>query len=563
MVDELISRCELSKRGRRFLSYLGIGRYREISDLLPSWKRSEHYSQLSPHPIHAPKVGTMSEQLFIDIANSCMDDHKKDSLSYLKDPSKYPDIPPELLSSMFTRPASTLTASEFALMVENQILESTVFDTGDHFGYLFTVEEAHKQRRRVVHDTISVNTLCDKPPRLAFTDLNVLKRRVFSGSSAVTFDVKCMYYQIPLHPAVRGFFKIGLGDRIFQCCRLPMGFTWAAVIAQTIMEYICSVVTSSCNVTSEVYIDNVMFIGCPDACSRAREKFLSLCDYYNITLGEIGEVGPRCIFRGMNFDFEHKTVSISDKFLSKFIQRLNSATSQWADWRALISSLIYSFGMVQGKMSEIFHLLKFVARHAGTKPRDNVTLWAEAKREWDYAVQHVLKNTPLHVISPQQSIAVVTDAATETGLGAYVIVTSRGRLIVKSFPITDYESINDMEGEALLYCCRDQPSILNYRIIEYYGDNTSLLHCLRSDHAKSFRLNLVVGKIHGRLHALKSRLNLHWIPSLFNPADAPSRGKKISDDKHLTALRYIRKRSGTAPWLYSCNDVFESSKGVE
>ena len=156
--------------------------------------------------------------------------------------------------------------------------------------------------------------------------------------------------------------------------------------------------------------------------------------------------------------------------------------------------------------------------------------------EFNAAVQTILKNTPMHEANPEHDIVVVTDAATETNLGAGVVVTRNGHILVHTFRITKYNSINDMEAQALYQTLRHFEEKLSHHRINYFGDNTSVLFTLKSGVSKSFDLNLWTGRILSRLHIMGSTLaSLYYVPSNFIPADAPSRNMPFTEE-HLSVL---------------------------
>lgn len=532
-IAENYAKWSMSKRGRRFSNILGLPSLAQGPiELLPSWKRSNR-SLNDRLPLHAPYVKPMNEQLILD-AKKWLSAERSHALDYLTNAELYPPVP----GIPGNWPTSQLTNDEIVDMMYNDIVEECVSDDifPAHFGYIFTVAEILKKRRRVVQDTLSANVLCQDPPKVQFTSIPRLKMCVHKGNYAVTFDVKAMYYQLLLSRKVRSAFRFkGPDGKTYRCKRLPMGFKWAVLISQSIMEFVANCVTARVHI--EVYIDNVLFVGDRDQVRLARDQFLNACHYYSITLGEIGDVCQQLEFRGIQFDFAAKTVAISDKFVTKLNQRVEVATSQWADIRALISSVIYGL-TIQMKLHTIFHLLKFMARHACCSARTPVIWWTAAKEDFDRALASIRSNAVLSPIDVDESVAIVSDAATETGLGAFVIVTPAGRVLTEAFPLSHYESINDMEALALLTALHRHPSLLSHRRIVYFGDNSAVLHCLISDHSKSFALNVAIGRITAVLHKLSSVIVPRYVPSDWNPADAPSRNEPFSY-RHRQVLHFI------------------------
>lgn len=530
-----------SKRGSRYLSCLHIegDDVQHTHELLPSWKRSSR-GTTGDYPLHAPKLSVAKPLLYDDIlASPVVSVEKKDAIAYLFDIRKYPPIPRYYDEQTVSVPTSAVSDEDMMILLDRDIFEECLFSNHnplDHWGYIFTVVEEIKKRRRLVHDSLSANVLCDEPFKVQFTPLSRLKRVVHKGSHCVTFDIKAMYYHFELAPEIREMFKIkARSGRFYRSKRMPMGFKWSVDIAQTITEYLASFLL---NVHCEVYIDNLFIVGSYEDCLRARSMFLAVCEKYSITLGEASEVSQSGVYRGIEFDLRTKRVRIAASFIEKFASRAACHTNEWADWRALIASLIYA-ATIEDSLHSIYHLLKFLARHAKSSPKSICSLWREAQHEFDVASNRLRDNRWMTVLDPSERIVIVTDACTESHSGGYVIVTPNGRVITKSFDL-HLQDINVMEAQALLFLLHDQPNLLQYRQLYYFGDNTAVLHTLHSGHSKSFHLNLTIGRIVQRTHNLHSTITPFYIPSEWNPADAPSRYVSFSD-LHRVSLSFLQR----------------------
>ncbi len=281
-----------------------------------------------------------------------------------------------------------------------------------------------------------------------------------------------------------------------------------------------------------VYIDNVIFYGTDKSeLESVRARFIAECRRLDLTLGEIGDLSKLVTFRGIQFDLTNNTIAIADKFVTKFSSRLSLFKRNWADIRALISSTLYGMSILNIPYSRAFRLLKFMARHARHAPKSHVTWWRHAEREFFELSKLIIANKPVTPIDPSQQICVITDATLE--LGAFVIVTPSGRLITGTCNVTGSD-INVCEAQAL-HAAMNHP-LAQYRIINYFGDNTAVLSTINSTHSKSFELNMWIGRILGRLNVIKSRLIGTYVPSKLNPADSLSRGRKFSAVDRVLSL---------------------------
>ncbi len=119
-------------------------------------------------------------------------------------------------------------------------------------------------------------------------------------------------------------------------------------------------------------------------------------------------------------------------------------------------------------------------------------------------------------------------------MGAAVIVTPNGRVLTRTFDLNDCgaQDINVLETMTFYKALGED--IFHYKNVDYYGDNTAMLHTIKATYSKSFALNVAVGRCIAKLQQRKCAINLYYIPSKLNPADGLSRGKQFtSDDKRL------------------------------
>ena len=504
-----------STRQRRFTSFMEGVRGTSHRNPQPSWKNSERHHDA---PLHAPTVPTMSKQLFLDMSTSpFLAANEKRALSFLHDPSNYrdPQSPP------LRWPLSQALPQDVEQLVRNGLCEEVPDDVFKrHFGYIFTVYEERKRRRRLVHDTLSANFLCDRPPSPNFTPLNRLQDILSFGTHACTLDLKAMYYQIPLHANVRRFFPFRFNETHYQFTRLPMGFTWSVFIAQTIARFITR---SLRNVHVQLYIDNIIIVGSQEDVETARKSFIDTCATYNITLSEDSGVVQTAMFRGINFDFANKTFRLDPSFVQKFHTRCASNNGTWCDWRALMGSMVYGLTALGESLAPFFHLLKWLAHNSTTSPWQQTTMWHQASVQWQAAVEVITTNASRLPCQSLSQHTIITDAATETATIAAIHISPGGQLSWFYESDQTYNSINDLEARAFRRAIERWKPHLFYTNIVWYSDNSSAIGAVNATRSKSWPLNCEIDKITSVLHSVHARLYSTWIPSAENPADYPSR----------------------------------------
>ena len=118
-----------------------------------------------------------------------------------------PDLYPVQHNCVVNFPKSTLKNVEFSTLIYNGLVEKSVEQNGQ-FGYVFSVPEPEKNRKRIVHDALSANVLCREPWKIRFSSMQTLQKVVHTGDWSATFDIKCMYYHFKLDRAVAKQFPI-------------------------------------------------------------------------------------------------------------------------------------------------------------------------------------------------------------------------------------------------------------------------------------------------------------------------------------------------------------------
>ena len=480
----------------------------------------------------------------------------KHAVKYLSDASLYPE-----LSLTPDWPLCKFTEVEIEFLHTVGLLSNSLTQSPrGHFSTLFAVDEQIKHRRRIVQDSLSANVLCDEPGEIDFTPIPRLRRCVFKGQYGCTFDVRAMYYHFGLSKEVaEKAFRVLTQDGYKTFNRLPMGFKWAAKIAQVAITFLTLGIQG---VHIELYIDNIMFIGSLEATREARRIFLERCVHYNFTLGEDSGITSCVTHRGLQFDLIGKRVRLSTVFVEKFQTRIAVENGTWADRRALMGSMVYATTSLDIPLGKIYHLLKWLARHTLTKPSDRAPLWAQCIPQWRYVCNAIRHNQWISPPPATEEAVIISDAATETRLGAVLVLLPSGRFMQHAFEIKRYASINDMEAQALYVGLRKFASVLRERHILYWGDNTAVLSTLRSSYSRSFALNIGIGRIIKTISELRSIISPFYVPSAFNPADAPTRFATFSADhilfmrdcrRVMNATRYARQQ-GVECWRGSESD---------
>ena len=108
---------------------------------------------------------------------------------------------------------------------------------------VFGIDEPHKNRRRLIVDCVLLNECID----LDFWGLRTTFVKLFEvcnlvanseGGAYNSSDYKCWYYQIPISERIRPYFAFRCHGVLYYMCRLPMGFSPAVSIGNSVSQII-------------------------------------------------------------------------------------------------------------------------------------------------------------------------------------------------------------------------------------------------------------------------------------------------------------------------------------
>ena len=419
---------------------------------------------------------------------------------------------------------SLLSMNDQLVLTDHGIFETAPKGIGS--GYVFDVEEYVKQRRRLVHDTLTPNVMCDEPPNPRFRLTRDLQSLLHKGSYAATIDLKACFYQWNLHSDVRKYFSIFTDQgEYLQACRLPMEFKWSVVIAQNLLKHFAAKAGIPPDEV-DLYIDNILLVGSKDVVIRRKARLLELFKEAGVTVGDLTH-GPIVDHRGMVMDFENKCVSIRPSFVEKLVERVKVNKGTWAQHRSIIGSVVYALQILRVPLGCMYHVFKNWARHAATKPTTHVDLWKESVKQLDAAMTIIERNEPVSVFRQLPAEAfIVTDACTTNNMLAGVYVYDG---YVRWFAHR-HEADRDIAVlEALAVDYAVHRWLRPGRTVHLLCDNVVVLVALAKGLSMNFGVNSVVRDLLGWMHTCGAHMELWYIASQRNCADPFTREMVFSD----------------------------------
>ena len=472
-------------------------------------------------PVHAPLVSVIPDDTVRELKESrYLSTSEKVAFEYVDNPACYAKC--HTFESEQIR--SILSMEDQLAVKDHGIFETAPRGVGS--GYVFDVEEYVKQRRRLVHDTLTPNVMCAEPPNPRFRLTRDVQALLHKGSYAATIDLKACFYQWSLHPDVRRYFSICTGQgECLQACRLPMGFKWSVVIAQNLLKHFAAKAGIPAD-EIDLYIDNVLLVGSREVVLRRKTMLLEMLAEAGVTVGEVTH-GPVVDHRGMVLDFEAKTVSLRESFVAKLVERVETSKGTWAQHRSIIGSVVYALQILRVPLGTIYRVFKNWARHAETQPTAHVTLWAESVEQLADAMVVIQQNQPVSVFRQLPAEAfIVTDACTTDNKLAGVFIYDG---YVRWFAHRHHCDCDIAVLEALAVDFAVRRWLRPGRTVHLLCDNVVVLVALSKGLSMNFGVNTITTELIDWCEGSGRHLELWFVASLRNCADPFTREMVFTD----------------------------------
>ena len=95
-------------------------------------------------------------------------------------------------------------------------------------------------------------------------------------------------------------------------------------------------------------------------------------------------------------------------------------------------------------------------------------------------------------------------------------------------------------GAAVLAAIRFGAELRGHRVV-FFIDNTSAMHSFKKGHCRADDLNVLVKAFTDVVPDFLGRVEFIWVPSAWNIADFPSRGKLVKGVTYVSAKRTVRQ----------------------
>jgi hypothetical protein len=389
---------------------------------------------------------------------------------------------------------------------------------------LFKVEKG-EGKSRLIGDCRELNSLVPSPPKFRLPNIRFILNEIIRGQYMAQVDARSYFYQFPLGKYAKRRFLSALktkkneGSRV-QWQVMPMGFSWAPIIAQTTSTALLETVLSGRpEVAGMCWVDNFVIWGnSAESVNGALRALLELFRQVNLETKDPEWASQRQQVLGVEIDLASHQAYFTAEDRERVIARIKKSACTPRSLLRALGTLIWANETISPRplchLGEVWSVLSKGMRE-----------WQQSK-QWDVVdarlrpyislLQEEIVEEYASVMEveecdyPKQNVVVFSDAS-NVGLG-WVKGENWSRQRVPMELIG--ASIYIKELLALV-----QGAEVDARLIT---DNRAVMMAILKGHSSSPGGNLLLSRMVGKWEQGKGTY-IAWIPSENNLADGPSR----------------------------------------
>lgn len=373
--------------------------------------------------------------------------------------------------------------------------------------HAFSVKEVKKKgwRRRALHWAKPFN---DHTKDVYKADVNLRHPSEYfdrvNAETGATFDLKAGFFQVGL-PKYNLFTFMDDEGNIYGLKRLPMGICTSPEIMQIITSVLAGDPTMvvpkyAVNVTTDVWIDNILYSGSKERVNKAVAKFKRAALECGVTINwdESTENQEELDFIGMTLNFQKHTIDLARKNRDKIRDICFTDHMHVCELETAAARLMYASSILRVPLSKYYFAIKFLRRKLSEINRETlkrseiINVPASALKNYKawQADLNSAKARSLPQEEGRKAYTLWTDSSL-VGWGAVLIedATQRIRIVAgKWTPAEQMAHINILEINAVAlglerFLCLDG-AVVQPRI-----DNTSALGAIKKGYSHSYDLN--------------------------------------------------------------------------
>lgn len=503
------------------------------------WETTKHNT--SDWPLHAPHLDQIDLERLSEITRTGPYATDVDlAIRMLHDPTIW-----EPAGTLWEKelPKSRISKSQAAELVAAGIL--TPFKgKAKAWGILSTKLEPQKQRLRPISDMLWSNATLPEARDVKFSTIEQQTQRLLQHTHTATTDFKGWYFQIPVGPLVQPYLCVNVGGDILAHTRGPMGHKWFVFIAHTFTRALAH--TNQCQY--DVIIDNVEFAGSEENVRTALHAFKQRCAYVGATLSEDSGVKTTSTFRGVEKDYEAKTLRLKETWAQKLNLRLKvieDASPTTAQLWSLGGMMAWARTVTQDPVFDNYATWRVIAKTSTHHPKARHRLETDAQKGILEIRRWLDRNPPRKVKSStmQTTTLVITDGALTRPVGRWagLIATSSLRALGGLYPtpLTQKHNIADIEMAAILLTI--VLGNIHNSEVQILCDNQPVVNIITKGRSSAPRLHQQVLRLRRESKSRNLSMSATYIPSGNNPADNLSRGREFTENDRQLVQGFMIK----------------------
>ena len=461
-------------------------------------------------------------------------------------------------------------------LLDAGIVELTSSDEARGCVLVFAVAEFVKRRLRAIQNTVDANNALPPAPTVAFRSIAARCELVHAGSAAAQVDFMAYYTQFPLAAAVRKYFCYRLlfpdgSTKLVQQCVGLTGMSHMVYTAVSATRHLLAFQQRSR--ASDDHIDNVLFVGDPDAVASDLATLRDRCRVAGVTINEDVTqpellVATALDWCGLHLDFTAKTVALTTKVTAKIALSWSlRAGWTWRGFAAHIGLMWYTMQVISIPVAQFFNLLRFVSEISRRMQQLDDKNWDDTAEIWPCVWPDLeawtalaLTNAPRPVPHNRRPDVLVLVDSSAYGYGYIAVDTITGHLYQHGAPwpaaFATHHGDEKLRRSAftepwgILFTKRHlTPQLDSDRFFRFGTDSQTAAAVHRKGYsARSYDLNNVAFLDRHEFPNMRSEfVHVPGVQNIF--ADALSRGKTIADveTKGLSMQASLRRLLGDNP----------------
>lgn len=391
---------------------------------------------------------------------------------------------------------------------------------------LFKVEKAEAETSRLVADCRPLNELLPRPGEMGLPGIHTVIEQLLRGNLLYQLDARSFFYQFPIHESLQDILLCRLGNergkfRVMKWLVMAMGLSFAPKVAQQTALQICRLAAPYGGIIP--WVDNFLFsTKTPEEMTKLLARFEEVRNQINLELKPT-EDKPNTTLDALGLHFDVSADQVEDHFVTMG----KDFKAHLLEERGVRSArqLFGAFGALMWAVYTVWRVPLCQFPLIRNRVRDVASAIMSGRQKWD---------DPLELSSAEQNeLSFMRKAAANatwtlkdlgdteaqewwTDASDHTLALILGNALATKQ--TSYESIFASELEAVVAAVVASTS----SVVKVNCDNMAVCQAVLKGRSKTPAGDQMLRWMVE--HMTAERVQMNWVPSECNVADAPTRG---------------------------------------